>query len=70
MTASEKIQRSLERLPPSYQAEALDFIDYLQAKAAQQETEHWSAISIASALRGMEEEAPAYGAADLKVLFP
>ena len=70
MTTSEKIQRSLERLPPSYQAEALDFIDYLQAKAEQQETKEWSAGSIAVALRGMEEEAPAYGTADLKGAFP
>jgi len=74
MALSERIQEHVEKLPASLQAEVLNFVEYLLAKvereAIRQERELWSSLSLASAMRGMEEEdVPAYTTADLKVLF-
>lgn len=74
MAITEKIQRVVEKLPTSFQAEALDFVQYLLAKAehemGREEERAWSALSLAFAMRGMEDEnAPAYTASDLKVVF-
>jgi hypothetical protein len=74
MLLSEKIQQYVQRLPPSFQAQVLDFVEYLEIKAereaAQQEDGEWSGLSLAFAMRGMEDErVPTYTAADLKVVF-
>ena len=74
MALRERIQAHLERLPPSFQAEVLDFVEYLQAKADREavlaERRLWSDLSLASAIRGMEDEdGPTYTVADLKVVF-
>jgi len=74
MVLSEKIQERVERLPVPFQAEVLDFVEYLLAKAereaVQQERKLWSSFSLSSAMRGMEdEEVPPYTTADLKVVF-
>ena len=74
MAIAEKIHKYIEELPESFQEEALDFIEYLlmkaKSKSAQQEDENWSSFSLASAMRGMEEEdSPSYTDADLKVVF-
>jgi len=70
MTIDKKIYRSIQELPTSLQAEVLDFIKYLLAKAEREERETWSDFSISQALRGMEEdEIPAYDLSDLKVIF-
>jgi hypothetical protein len=74
MLLSEKIQQYVQRLPPSFQAQVLDFVEYLEIKAereaAQREDEEWSGLSLAFAMRGMEDEkVPTYTAADLKVVF-
>jgi hypothetical protein len=54
----------------SFQAEVLDFIEYLLAKAERQETNDWTALSLTLALQGMEDDAgPEYIVADLKVVF-
>jgi len=71
---AEKIQEYIQRLPVSFQAEVLDFIEYLLAKAERQglngETGAWSDFSMKSAMRGMEDEKePAYTAADLIEIF-
>jgi alkylhydroperoxidase/carboxymuconolactone decarboxylase family protein YurZ len=71
MLLSEKIQQYVQKLPPSFQAQVLDFVEYLEAKAertaAQQEDREWSSLSLAFAMRGMEdEEMPTYTAADLR----
>jgi hypothetical protein len=60
-----------QELSPPLQAEALDFIEYLLAKAERREKNEWSELSLRFAIRGIEdEEAPTYTAADLKVKFP
>ena len=74
MLLSERIQQYIEQLPASFQAEVLDFVEYLAAKAEreqrQQERRDWSTLSLSSAMRGMEDEdTSAYTASDLKVVF-
>jgi len=74
MVLSERIQQHVQKLPASFQAEVLDFVEYLLAKAerevARQEERDWSYLSLSFAMRGMEEEdTPTYTTADLKVLF-
>jgi hypothetical protein len=74
MILSERIQQYVQRLPASFQAEVLDFVEYLAAKAeremAQQEKRNWSSLSLSSAMRGMEDEdTPPYTPSDLKVVF-
>ncbi len=63
----------MRQLPEKLQAEVLDFAEYLLAKAQQeqprQEDREWSALSMALALRGMEEEEPNYNVEDLKERF-
>lgn len=70
MVVSEKIQLYVQRLPALFQAEALDFVEYLLAKAERQEEDDWAELSLTSAMRGMEDEAtPTYTRTDLKVVF-
>ena len=70
MAIAEKIQQYVQKLPASFQAEVLDFVEYLLAKAEHREAREWSDLSLAFAMRGMEDEAtPIYTAADLKVMF-
>lgn len=70
MVVVERIQTYLQRLPPPFQTEVLDFIEYLLAKAEREERAEWSNLSLAYAMRGMEdEEVPTYTIADLKVVF-
>ena len=74
MTIAEKIQAGIQQLPTAYQAEVLDFIEYLLAKTARdardEEESFLSNVSLTFAMRGMEDEdTPQYTAADLKVIF-
>jgi hypothetical protein len=74
MTITDKIQASVQQLPTAYQAEVLDFVEYLLAKTTrstqEQEESRWSDLSLTFAMRGMEDEdAPQYTKADLKVIF-
>ena len=74
MSVAEKIYRHIQDLPESLQAEVLDFVGYLETKAARQSdaNDHFTAseISIALAMQGMEDEAfPEYSREDLKVEF-
>ncbi|MHB1354377.1 MAG: DUF2281 domain-containing protein [Anaerolineae bacterium] len=69
MTLNEKILRYTQKLPPSFQEELLDYLQYLTMKAEQQEKQEWSLMSLTSAMRGINEEEPAYGVADIKVVF-
>ena len=75
MPVIEKIHQYVQRLPQPLQTEVLDFVEYLLSKVehetAGQEEGDWSALSLAFAMRGMEDETtPAYTRADLKVVFP
>ena len=74
MVLTEKIQYHVQKLPPSFQAEVLDFVEYLTAKADREagrhEEEDWASLSLALAMRGMEEEeTPTYTTSDLRVVF-
>jgi hypothetical protein len=74
MLLSERIQQYVQRLPPSSQAEVLDFVENLLSKAereiAQREKRTWSSLSLSYAVQGMEDESvPKYTASDLKVVF-
>ena len=74
MAVAERIQWYLDKLPPKLQAQVLDFVEYLWAKSGRetfQEDDHgWSNISLALALRDMDEQdAPDYSPADLKEVF-
>lgn len=74
MLLSEKIQKCLQDLPASFQAEVLDFVEYLKAKADRgaviQECRDWSSLSLHYAMREMEhEETPVYTLSDIKVSF-
>ncbi len=74
MLAVERIQQYVQRLPQHFQAEVLDFVEFLLSKV-ERETEQrdetdWSDLSLAFAMRGMEyEDAPVYTTADLRVVF-
>ncbi len=74
MALCERIQEHVEKLPESLQAQVLDFVEYLLAKAEReavlQERRLWFSLSLSSAMRGMEEEdVPTYTTSDLKVVF-
>jgi hypothetical protein len=74
MSVAEKICKHIQDLPESLQAEVLDFVGYLEAKAKHQGGAHEhiipSDISLALAMRGMEDEAlPEYSRDDLKGKF-
>lgn len=60
MNITDKIQAYVHKLPAPLQSEVLDFVEYLLSKAERDvpvdESESWSAWSLASAMRGMEEE--------------
>ena len=65
---SEKIMEYIQKLPPSFQEEVLDYLEFLLAKAEREDKE-WSRLSLASAMRGMEDEPEIYTVADLKVKY-
>jgi len=74
MTVAERIYQHVQKLPIPFQAEVLDFVEYLllkvERKAAYQEEITWSDLSLSLAMRGMEDEdAPDYSIADLKEVF-
>ncbi len=65
----QRVSETIGKLPPSLQRELLDCAEFLLARAQRQEARQWSALSLASAMRGMESEEPLYTLEDLKVLF-
>lgn len=70
MSTAEKLQVQIEKLPEALQAEVLDFVEYLLTKTARDDTDDWSSLSLASAMRGMEdEESSLYTVSDLKTKF-
>jgi hypothetical protein len=69
MTLDEKIQQYVQKLPPSFQEELLNFVEYLVMKAEQQEKEEWGSLSLSSAMRDMEDEPASYSLSDLRVNF-
>ena len=69
MNLSEKILTTVASLPESKQVEVLDFVEYLKLKMEKEESDNWDSFSIASAMRGMENEDSNYSVADLKEAY-
>ena len=75
MTTLESIHQYAQMLPDSLQREVLDFVRFLLFKREQeiipeQDDLEWSNFSLASAMRGMEnEDTPVYTTDDLKEVF-
>ena len=75
MTILENIHQYAQMLPDSLQREVLDFVRFLlfkqeQAAAPEQDEFEWLNYSLASAMRGMEDEdTPTYTTDDLKEVF-
>jgi hypothetical protein len=70
MTTAQVIARHIEGLPEAAQREVFDFVEFLKSRAAtnvvREGEEAWSVFSLASAMRGMEDEPSPHTAADLK----
>lgn len=70
MTLTEEIIQHIQTLPEPLKSEVLDFIEYLELKSKKVEEEiDWSALSLSSAMRGMEKETTPYSMDDLKERF-
>jgi len=74
MTIREQIYEQVSKLPESLQEEVLDFVQHLASRAAADLWSHddllTSNVSLAMAMRGMEDEdTPAYSIDDLKQVF-
>lgn len=74
MSLPENIIKHIQNLPESFQAEVLDFVEYLESKINKgkkyegEETD-WSGLSLSFAMRDMEEEISLYSLSDLKELY-
>jgi hypothetical protein len=56
-------------LPESKQAEVLDFVEYIKLKMEKEESGEWIDFSIATAMRGMENEDSTYSLPDLRETY-
>lgn len=71
MSTIERINQHVQKLPEPFLSEVLHFIEFLMTKPvpqnSRQEDLEWSRLSLAAAMRGMEnEDEPAYDESDLK----
>ncbi len=66
MRLEDRIIEQIQKLPEDKKAEVLDFVEYLRLKIDDKE---WSAISIETAMRGMEDENNIYSLSDIKESF-
>ena len=73
MTTAQAIVQHIQALPESAQREVLDFVEFLETRtkpnAVREYDTTWSAFSLASAMRGMEDESSPYTPADMKESF-
>ena len=69
MILTDKIIENIKALPKSKQMEILDFVEYLRAKTEKEERKEWTDFSLATAMRGIEEEKISYSMHDLKEIF-
>jgi len=66
MQLAEIVFKKMQSLPESVQREVLDFIEFLEQKS-RRDDRHWSRLSLALALRGMESDNwPEYRTEDLR----
>lgn len=71
MSLPENIIQHIQNLPESFQAEVLDFVEYLESKVNkgkkyEGEDRDWAKMSLSFAMRDMEEEYSPYSLSDLK----
>ena len=64
-----KLLENINRLPESKQLELADFVERLTQTADDEERLNWSDLSVASALRDMENEEFLYTMNDLKEIY-
>ena len=73
MNIEETIIKRLKSLPDLAQREVLDFVEFLAYRREELPTREedvaWSKFSLASAMRGMEDEETPYTLSDLKETF-
>lgn len=73
MTTTQAIAQHIQALPETAQREVLDFVEFLESRtnpsAVREGDAAWSAFSLASAMRGMEDESLPYTTADMKESF-
>ncbi|MBU4458948.1 MAG: DUF2281 domain-containing protein [Verrucomicrobia bacterium] len=73
MTVAQAIAQHIGTLPEATQREVLDFVEFLEARAkpcaVREGGAAWADFSLASAMRGMEDEPSPYTTADLKESF-
>jgi hypothetical protein len=73
MTTAQTIVQRVMLLPEDVQREVLDFVEFIETRTVgrpeRQEDAAWSALSLASAMRGMEDEESSYTLDDLKERF-
>ncbi|MFQ5604627.1 MAG: DUF2281 domain-containing protein [bacterium] len=70
MTTAQKLSKQIQQLPEPSRKEVLNFVEFLLSKKrqqARQEDLEWFDLSLASALRDLEEDAngPTYTESDL-----
>ncbi len=74
MTTAQAIVQQLAALPEGAQREVLDFVEFIKTRTvghgAGEEETAWSVFSLASAMRGMEDEASPYTLDDVKETLP
>jgi len=68
MSTLEMISGKAKQLPPELQEEVADFTDYLLQKFEQHSSleRQWSAVSMANAIRGFEDDPVTYSISDVK----
>ena len=75
MTLAEKISSHIENLSETYQAEVLDFVEFLEIKSKKsgesedEDRAAWSQFSLSQAVRGMEDHDDFYSLDDLVETF-
>lgn len=73
MTTAQAIVERVMSLPEDAQQEVLDFVEFIGSRkttsSERQDDAAWSMLSLASAMRGMEDEESPYSLSDLKESF-
>ncbi len=73
MTTIQAIVQRLQVLPETAQQEILHYTEFLHTRAKEREEagshDAWTALSLSTAMRGMEEESSPYTAEDIKESF-
>lgn len=73
MNTTQAISQHIEALPEEALREVLDFVEFLESRTipnvVREADATWSAFSLASAMRGMDDEPTPYTEADVKEPF-